>query len=85
MSRNKLIRLVHESTGKSYAQCRAICKCGHWNESDVLAYICAIEPTAREMVETIKLVMAGVFDALADVSARCSESFSNLAESLKGA
>lgn len=90
MSRNKLIKFVHDYTGKTYAECRQICKLGHWNEKDILLYLC-VEP---ELLKTLNIsaenfcaafnnLAAAIYDVGAKTAAIMAEIFENCAVSMR--
>lgn len=90
MSRNKLIKFVHDYTGKTYAECRQICKLGHWNEKDILLYLC-VEPellkTISKSAENLGAAFNDIAAAICDVGAKTAaimaEMFENCAASMR--
>ena len=90
MSRNKLIKFVNEYTGKTYAECRRICKLGHWNEKDVLLYLC-VEPellktitkSAENLGEAFNNFTAAILDVGAKTAEVLADTFENLAVSMR--
>ena len=38
LSRNKTIKILHESTGKTYKECRATLKANNWSLDDALGF-----------------------------------------------
>ena len=81
MSRNKIIKFVHDRTGKTYADCRKICKCAHWNESTIIAYTLSDETYI--LTQTISQICAVVMDAAAQISKSLSIVFDNVADSMR--
>ena len=67
MSRNKLIKVVHDYTGMTYAKCRIICKLGHWNEFDILSYIGADYEILKEVIETTEKTIKAIKDLSAAI------------------
>lgn len=62
MSRNKLIKFVHDYTGMTYAKCRIICKLGHWNEFDILSYIGVDQEILKKAIETTEKAFKAIKD-----------------------
>lgn len=85
MSRNKLIKFVHDYTGKTYAECRQICKLGHWNEKDILLYLC-VEPdlikTIPKSAEDLGAAFNNITAAILDLSAKTAEVLADTFENL---
>ena len=81
MSRNKLIKFVHDYTGKTYAECRQICKLGHWNEKDILLYLC-VEPellkTISKSAENLGAAFNDIAAAICDVSAKAAAALADI-------
>lgn len=81
MSRNKTIKFVHDRTGKSYAECRKICKCAHWNESTIIAYTLA--DATGILTKTISGICSVIMDAAAQISKSLSTVFDCVADSMR--
>ena len=63
LSRNKSIKILHEATGKTYKECRAILKAYNWSLEDALGInnlIAALQvvPEALERLKVIIIAMA---------------------------
>lgn len=67
MSRNKLIKFVHDYTGMTYAKSRIICKLGHWDEFDILSYIGADSELLKEVIETTEKTVKAINDLSAAI------------------
>ena len=71
MSRNKTIKYVHDVTGKSYAECRRICKAASWNED--LIKIETVCGALQMFVDAIKPVFENLDAAVAEYAESCAE------------
>ena len=71
MSRNKTIKYVHDVTGKSYAECRRICKAASWNEDLIL--LSTVPGALQNVADAIKPVFDGLAEALAEYAESCAE------------
>ena len=70
MSRNKIIKMVHDYTGKSYKACRAFCKHHHWNEYQIKALLFCIDADALEdLTKAFDGISKAIFEAGAKVAA----------------
>lgn len=70
MSRNKIIKMVHDYTGKSYAACRAFCKYHHWNEYQIKAMLFCIDADAMEdLTKAFDGISKAIFEAGAKIAA----------------
>lgn len=70
MSRNKIIKMVHDYTGKSYAACRAFCKYHHWNEYQIKAMLFCIDADAMEdLTKAFDGLSKAIFEAGAKIAA----------------
>ena len=90
MSRNKLIKWVHETTGKKYAECRIICKAGKWDEQTVVCLTLVGSTNTDELFNTICNICGGVFDLMSNVfdslgkaAAGAAQSFRIMGDSLE--
>ena len=70
MSRNKIIKMVHEYTGKSYKACRAFCKYHHWNETKIESIIFCIDAdTLEDLTKAFDGISKAIFEAGAKIAA----------------
>ena len=70
MSRNKIIKMVHDYTGKSYKACRAFCKYHHWNEYQIKAMLFCIDADAMEdLTKAFDGISKAIFEAGAKIAA----------------
>lgn len=75
MSRNKIIKMVHDYTGKSYKACRAFCKHHHWNEYQIKALLFCIDADA---LEDLTKAFDGITKAILDAGARIAAALATL-------
>lgn len=88
MSRNKTIKLVHDLTGKPFAECRTLCKSMSWNEDLIYMALAggelqrladALEP----IVVTVAEYLAECAEACANLARGCAEYFDSLTDGLR--
>lgn len=81
LSRNKTIKILHESTGKTYKECRAILKSNNWDLNEALGlnlFIAALQ----SLPETIQRLQRG-FSAFAEAASAAVIAFNDtLSEAL---
>ena len=65
LSRNKTIKILHESTGKTYKECRAALKANNWDLNEALGLNLLIAALQRipEISERIKRVFSAFAEA----------------------
>lgn len=65
LSRNKTIKILHESTGKTYKECRAILKSNNWDLNEVLGINSLIAAFQRlpEIPERLKRAFSAFAEA----------------------
>lgn len=82
MSRNKIIKMVHDYTGKSYAACRAFCKYHHWNEYQIKAILFSIDADA---LENLTRAFDGLSKAVIKAGAKIAATFATLCDNMGAA
>ena len=79
LSRNKTIKILHESTGKTYKECRAALKAYNWSLEDAL-FIAPLQ-SIPEIIERVNVYISAIAEAAsAGINAfnnRLSEALSN--------
>ena len=81
MSRNKIVRFVHNFTGLSFKESRQICKAAKWNEEIIISAV--IEQYVDKIgsfVETFKPVFTELMDVIADVAANIAKQAAEIAD-----
>ena len=65
LSRNKKIKILHESTGKTYKECRAILKAYNWSLEDALGInnLIAALQVVPEAIERLKVIIIAMTEA----------------------
>lgn len=81
LSRNKTIKILHESTGKTYKECRATLKANNWSLDDVLG-INALIAALQVLPETTQRLLRA-FSAFAEAASAAVIAFNDtLSEAL---
>lgn len=84
MSRNKIIKMVHDYTGKSYKACRAFCKYHHWNEYQIKAMLFCIDADAMEdLTKAFDGISKAIFEAGAKIAAALAALCDNAAAAFR--
>ena len=89
MSRNKTIKLLHEVTLKSYAECRAALKLNHWDFVTTYYYMNGgidlneFSKAFANFAENLKQAMAAVCEGLSHVSDIVADSMRERSERLR--
>ena len=84
MSRNKIIKMVHDCTGLSYKQCRALCKYHHWNKDKLTVVALTYDAdTLGSLKETCNNLYAAFFEAGAKIAAGLAALFDNIGASFR--
>lgn len=82
MSRNKIIKMVHDYTGKSYAACRTFCKYHHWNEYQIKAMLFCIDADA---LEDLTRAFDGLSKAVIEAGAKIAATLATLCDNMGAA
>ena len=82
MSRNKIIKMVHDYTGKSYKACRAFCKHHHWNEYQIKAMLFSIDADA---LEDLTKAFDGISKAILEAGAKIVAGLAALCDNMGAA
>ena len=81
LSRNKTIKILHESTGKTYKECRATLKANNWSLDDALG-INALIAALQYLPETTQRLQRA-FSAFAEAASAAVIAFNDtLSEAL---
>lgn len=84
MSRNKIIKMVHDCTGLSYKQCRALCKYHHWNNNKLTVVALTYDAdTLGSLKETCNNLYAAFFEAGAKIAEGLAVICDNWAEAMR--
>lgn len=84
MSRNKIIKMVHDFTGLSYKQCRALCKYHHWNNNKLRIVALTYDAdTLGNLAKTIDGLCAAILDVGATIAEGLAIMCNNWAEALR--
>ena len=88
MSRNKIIKMVHDFTGLSYKECRALCKHHHWNKDKLTVVALSYDAdTLGNLKESVANTFDGLYSAFMDAGATIAEALAimcdNWAEALR--
>ena len=81
MSRNKIVRFVHEFTGLSFKESRTLCKAAKWNEEIIISAV--IEQYIGKfgsIVESFKPVFTELMDVIADVAVEIAKQAAEIAD-----
>lgn len=77
MSRNKIIKMVHDFTGLSYKQCRALCKYHHWNKDKLTVVALTYDADA---LGNLKESIDGLYSAFMDFGAKIAEAMATICD-----
>lgn len=84
MSRNKTIKMVHDFTGLSYKQCRALCKYHHWNNDKLTIVALTYDAdTLGNLKESINVIYSAFMDFGAQIAEAMAKMCDNWAEALR--
>lgn len=84
MSRNKIIKMVHDFTGLSYKQCRALCKYHHWNKNKLTVVALTYDAdTLGNLKEACNNLYAAFFEAGAKIAEGLAVICDNWAEAMR--
>lgn len=86
MSRNKIVRFVHDFTGLSFKESRQICKAAKWNEEIIISAV--IEGYIGKfvsVVESFKPVFVELMDAIADAAVEIAKQAAEIADCIAAA
>jgi hypothetical protein len=72
MSRNKDIKFLHDFTGKSYKECRALMKAHHWDLGEAIGL--------RESLDFITKAWDGIIEAFKPFVQALSEAVTTVAD-----
>lgn len=77
MSRNKIIKMVHDYTGESYAKCRRFCKKYNWDYLRIYKMICLFDADAvNDLTAAFDNLKASICEAgktIAGIAAEIAE------------
>ena len=82
MSRNKIIKMVHDCTGLSYKECRKLCKYHHWNNDKLT--IVALTYDA-DTLGSLKESCDKIYDEFFKVGAKLAEGLATLCDNMGAA
>ena len=86
MSRNKIVRFVHDFTGLSFKESRKICKAAKWNEEIIVsAVIEGYVGKFGSIVESFKPVFVELMDAIADAAVEIAKQAAEIADCIAAA
>lgn len=78
LSRNKSIKILHESTGKTYKECRAVLKANNWSLEDALginALIAELQ-VLPEVTQRLQRIFSAFAEALSSAINAFTETLS---------
>ena len=82
MSRNKIIKMVHDCTGLSYKECRKLCKYHHWNNDKLTIIALTYDAdTLGSLKESCDKIYAAIFE----VGAKFAEGLATLCDNMGAA
>lgn len=88
MSRNKDIKFLHDFTGKSYKECRALMKEHHWNLGEALgSSLDFISVAVDGLIDAFKPAVQALSEAITQIADAASKAaqvyFENISEGVK--